>query len=66
MGNTGVPTLKTPDPAPKVVSATGQEAQNAKRNARRNVSNLYGRSKTILPDVSGGNTNQNKKTILGG
>jgi hypothetical protein len=65
MGSTKVPPLKTPDPAPAVVSATGQEAQNAKRNTRRNIADQYGRSKTIL-DTTGSTTGTDRKTILGG
>ena len=51
-----------PDPAPMVSSDPSPEVQSAARQEKKRVVRNYGRQQTILA----GNTEENKKTILGG
>ena len=57
-----VKTPDDPDPTPMASSDTTQEVQGAARQEKKRVAKSYGRSQTILA----GNTNEQKKTILGG
>ena len=51
-----------PDPTPMASSDPTPEVQGAARAEKKRVAKTYGRKKTILA----GNTDQQKKTILGG
>lgn len=57
-----VNTPDDPDPTPMASSDTTQEVQGAARQEKKRVAKAYGRQNTILA----GNTNEQKKTILGG
>ena len=57
-----VKTPDDPDPRPSVVSESSQETQQAKRSAQKKAVSAFGRQSTILA----ANTNEQKKTILGG
>ena len=57
-----VKTPDDPDPTPMASADTTQEVQGAARAERKRVAKAYGRRHTILA----GNTNEQKKTILGG
>lgn len=57
-----VKTPDDPDPTPIATSETGTEVQGAVRQEKKRAARAYGRSQTILA----GNTEQQKKTILGG
>lgn len=50
-----------PDPTPITSSDTAQDVRTAARDEKKRIAKSYGRSQTILA----GNSDQNKKTILG-
>ena len=60
--SSSVKTPDDPDPRPSVVSESSQETQQAKRSAQKNAVPKLGSQSTILA----ANTNEQKKTILGG
>jgi len=57
-----VKTPDDPDPTPMASSDPTPEVQGAARQEKKRVARSYGRAQTILA----GNTNEQKKTILGG
>ena len=57
-----VKTPDDPDPTPMASTDTTVEVQGAARQEKKRVAKAYGRQQTILA----GNTNEQKKTVLGG
>ena len=61
-GGNSVKMPSDPDPSPMASSDSTQEVQGAARAERKRIAKANGRQQTILA----GNTDQQKKTILGG